>query len=378
MEFKLLLKKLNGSLSDKEQQIFDEWYKASYRHRTYFKRVQKNYYKEVDLIDAEKAYQKLTRKMHQRAKRPVWSYAAAVIILLLGFSVLFLTDQNILSDTPPDKSMQISAKIIALPGTDKAVLTLENGQKIALEKGKNIHLSGRRVQGGQLVYDKGMKAKAVKWNYITIPRGGKFHLKLSDGTQVQLNAESQLKYPVQFLQGQARRVELIYGEAFFEAASAQQNGGMPFKVSTSMQQVEVLGTKFNIKAYKDESFIATTLLEGKVAITDGINKQILKPNEQAYYDKETQTMTITQVNVYDVLAWIKGMFRFNNESLADLAKVLSRWYNIDIVIENEPLKAVRFNGVLSKNQNLKEILNAINKTCPILYSKEGQKVILRQ
>ncbi len=377
MEFKLILKKINGSLSEEEQKIFEDWYASSRRHRVYFKRVQKNYYKEIDQLDIERAWERIVRRIDRRVRRKknLVQYAAAAAIFIGILGGYFLSKEDFLLFSHKHSFTQG----IALPGTDKAVLTLENGRQIALEKGKNVALPERKVKNGQLTYNKNNKttASSLKWNIITTPRGGQFHLKLADGTKVQLNAESKLKYPVQFLKEQPRRVELLYGEAYFEVTPAKQNGGMPFKVRTSGYKVAVLGTKFNIKAYKDEPVIMTTLIEGKVIITDGRVQKELIPKEQACYERNSKTTTIEKVDTYDVLSWRRGEFSFNNKPLAEIVKVLSRWYNVDIVIENERLKKTKFNGVLSREQVLENILETINNTTPIRYSMKGGTLIIR-
>jgi len=381
MEFKLIVKKLNGNLSAKEQQIFDEWYASSRRHRVYFKRVEKNYYQEINSIDAEKAWEKLARKIKFELKRTIWRRryatavaAAAIIIAVLGGSFLRKKGNSIFSHKHPHNQK------IALPGTDKAFLTLESGQQVALKKGDKLDLPQRKVEDGQLTYDKNSKSAEsvnIKWNIITVSRGGQFHLKLADGTQVYLNAETKLKYPVHFLREKPREVHLLYGEAYFEVTSAKKNGGMPFKVYTPGKQVvEVWGTRFNLKAYKDEPVMITTLIEGKVTLKDGMNQQKLIPNEQAYYTKGSGAITVKKVNTYDALSWRRGEFSFNDEPLAEIVKVLSRWYDIDIVIKNDQLRNTRFNGVLSKDQVLKNILETINKTTPIHYSVINRKLII--
>ena len=100
---------------------------------------------------------------------------------------------------------------------------------------------------------------------------------MSDGTQVWLNSESQLKYPVNFIKGQTRQVELVYGEAYFDVSPSVEHNGAKFKVFNQSQEVEVLGTEFNVKAYKDETNIYTTLVEGRVVIDNGALKQSLLP-----------------------------------------------------------------------------------------------------
>src|SRR6185436_9495066 len=135
--------------------------------------------------------------------------------------------------------------------------------------------------------------------------------------------------------------------------------GSKFKVKTAMQNVEVIGTEFNIKAYRDETAIYTTLVEGKVAVSNASNKEILAPNEQSRISKSDDRIAISEVDVYNEISWRKGLFVFKGMPLKDIARVLSRWYDVDIEFADPALGNVRFNGVLNKNQKLEDILTTI-------------------
>jgi transmembrane sensor len=242
-------------------------------------------------------------------------------------------------------------------------LTLENGSNITLEKGKNYRAENLKSNGEELVYQpKNITKAQIKYNYLTIPRGGQFYVQLSDGTKIWLNSESQLKYPISFIGGETRQVELVYGEAYFEVSPSTNHNGSKFKVLTSMQEVEVLGTEFNIKAYKDETNIYTTLAEGKVVIRNGFSSQNLIPTQQSNLNLKNNTITISAVDVYSETSWKKGLFSFKSTELKEIMIVLSRWYDVNFVFSNAKIENIKFNGVLSKNQTIKEILTTIKDT----------------
>ena len=194
---------------------------------------------------------------------------------------------------------------------------------------------------------------------MTISRGEQFVLKLSDGTQVWLNSETKLKYPVSFINGEDRKVELVYGEAYFDVSPSTEHNGSRFKVFNQFQEVEVLGTQFNIKAYKDESKIFTTLVEGKVSIDVNGKKQNLIPSEQSVLNIRNSDININKVNVYNEMSWKEGVFVFKDKTLYEIMKVISRWYDIDFVFEDKEVGNTTFNGKLLKSQTLEEILNFI-------------------
>lgn len=299
-----------------------------------------------------------------------FALAASVVILI---SISLLVNKN--DSIKGNKSMVVN-KAIEI-GSNKATLTLGNGSVITLGNGNTYSEGNIKSNGEELVYNSNNKSEITS-NFLTIPRGGHFFVQLSDGTKVWLNSESQLKYPVAFVDGKTRQVELIYGEAYFEVSPSTKHKGSRFKVKTQMQNVEVMGTEFNVKAYKGEANIYTTLIKGKVAISNATTKQILAPNQQSNLNLKNNSINITTVDVYSEISWKKGLFVFKGMSLKEISKVLSRWYDVDIEFAEAALENVKFNGVLNKNQNIEEILTTIKNTNFInAYEIKNNKIILK-
>ena len=279
------------------------------------------------------------------------------------------------SNTPLEVTPRIVNTIV--PGKDKATLTLEDGSLISLEKGASFKTKNAKSNGEQIVYQNAKSNPSViKYNYLTIPRGGQFFIKLSDGTQVSLNSESQLKYPVHFIEGETREVELVYGEAYFDVSPSTNHKGAKFKVLNNTQEIEVLGTEFNIKAYKDEVNIYTTLVEGKVAINTPNLKQLLIPNQQSILDTQNNTLSVITVDVLEAISWKEGVFSFINKPLKDIMKVLSRWYDVDIIFDNKELESAEFIGTLNKNQSIDEVLSIMKSFSLNNYEIKGDTIIL--
>ncbi len=306
-------------------------------------------------------------------KLVIWKYAvAASIALLFSLGFLFEIKNNATKNTPTITSNTIET------GTQKAILTLGNGSQIALGKGKFYQTKQVNSNGEKLVYTNRNNSTAVTYNYLTIPRGGQFFVQLSDGTKIWLNSESQLKYPVAFAEGKTRNVELVYGEAYFEVSPSTAHKGARFKVLNKMQEVEVLGTQFNIKAYKDETTIYTTLVEGKVAISTANTKEHLVPNQQAHLNIKNYSLSIRKVDVYNEISWKKGVFSFERKPLKDIMIVLSRWYDVDVVFENKSLESAKFIGILGKDQPIEDILTTIKATNIINnYKIEGKTITIK-
>jgi hypothetical protein len=284
-----------------------------------------------------------------------WKYAAAASILIIVSLTVFLN-----KETKTQFIQPIITNTIVEPGTDKATLTLGDGSQIALEKGKSFQNQNINSNGKEIIYKSGKGEKAeIEYNYLTIPRGGQFYIKLSDGTQVWLNSESQLKFPVNFIEGKTRQVELVYGEAYFDVSPSTAHKGSKFRVLNKYQDIEVIGTEFNIKAYKNEANIYTTLVEGVVSVNTLETNQILQPSQQANLNLNSSTMGVSTVNIYNEISWKDGVFSFRRKSLEEIMKVLSRWYDIDVQFVNPKLKSAGFNGVLGKEQNIVDILESI-------------------
>ncbi|MDO5980813.1 FecR family protein [Flavivirga spongiicola] len=314
-------------------------------------------------------------KRGKRSKHSIWKYAAAAVVIGI-LSTSYLLRDNLFNN--PQEEIPIIVNNTIQTGTDKAILTLEDGSIVELQKGKNFKTTNVESNGEEIIYASSKRnTKEIVHNYLTIPRGGQFFIELSDGTKVWLNSETQLKYPVAFNHGKTRQVELIYGEAYFDVSPSTEHGGAKFKVFNKSQEIEVLGTEFNIKAYKDETNIYTTLVEGKVDVSIDNRKQSLIPTQQLNLNLNTNTTIVKKIDVYGEISWKEGVFSFENKPLKDMMKVLSRWYDVDIIIKNKLIENEEFVGVLRKNQSLEKILISIKNSGVIKnFEIADKKVVL--
>tara|TARA_R110000764_G_scaffold103065_1_gene188683 strand:- start:21528 stop:22697 length:1170 start_codon:yes stop_codon:yes gene_type:complete len=362
----LIIKFLTRQASAAELDMLAVWLQDARNQHLFNDYIQTNYAIEHEMrqFDANNLKNRLQQLMDEEIKavklkkiRKIISYAAAAVVTGLLVTGYFLKD-NIFSKTVETNTRIISNNINI--GSEKATLTLEDGTQVALEKGNTYQTPNASSNGEVIVYgaDKSDEAKEV-YNILTIPRGGQFHLVLSDGTAVWLNSESQLRYPVNFIRGQIRKVELVYGEGYFAVSPSTEHAGSKFIVSNQSQEIEVLGTEFNIKAYKEEANIYTTLVEGKVLINTTNSKRELEPSQQANLNLNDNSIAIATVNVYNEISWKDGVFSFRKKPLVEIMKVLSRWYDMDVNFENPELEKAGFNGVLGKDQNIEDILNTI-------------------
>ncbi|OOQ59569.1 FecR family protein [Mucilaginibacter pedocola] len=266
----------------------------------------------------------------------------------------------------------------ALPGGNKALLTLANGKTIVLDDAQNGTLAKqgativKKTADGQLIYNTSAIAAAnptPSINTIATPRGGQYQVILPDGSKVWLNAASSLRFPT-FFTGKTRQVE-ITGEAYFEVT---KNAAMPFKVKTGRADIEVLGTHFNVMAYDDESIMKTTLLEGAVSISSGSFSAKLKPGQQAQIKTNGQSKVVDDVDVDDETAWKNGIFQFRDANVGTILRQASRWYDVDVVYRGQ-LPKREFTGRISRNVKASELLNMLDYA-GIKLKIEGKNIVV--
>ena len=303
--------------------------------------------------------------------RQAWFRYASAAVLVITFSIL--TWMIIKPSGQQQTSSNATTPVPVIPaGTDKAVLQLADGKTIQLDStaGQILHDGNLNVNNnsGKLNYD-GVSSK-VEWHTLSTPRGGQYNLRLPDGTEVWLNAASSITFPNSFT-GNERQVK-ITGEAYFEVA---QQKDQPFKVDINGKaSVEVLGTHFNINAYTDEPYIATTLTEGAVKMTDRQQSAVLSPGQQARIN--TKGMNVLKNADTDlVLAWKNGLFRFEAASIEEVLRQLARWYDVDIVMEqNDP--DILFSGEINRNLTLMQALIVLDKM-GVRFSLQGRSLTVK-
>lgn len=320
----------------------------------------------------------LTAKIHRsRFHRLRWSAAAAVVLLLgaAGYVKWFYTPL-------PDKALvkTASAQEVVAPGTNRAVITLANGQAVYLDSAANGQLAIQsnirliKLANGQVSYEaiKNEKPATIQYNTLTNPRGSKvIDISLSDGTHVWLNAGSSVTFPVAFTNN--KREVTITGEAYFEVA---HNMRKPFTVKAREVMVDVLGTDFNIRAYADEPYVTSTLVQGAVRVSSQVvadnHSVLLQPGLQAV--RSDQTFITRKANLKQVLSWKNGLFAFEDMTLTEILREVSRWYDVDVEMLI-PAEEAHYGGVINRNSTLENILHMLEKNGGNHHFKiEGRKV----
>jgi transmembrane sensor len=294
---------------------------------------------------------------------------AASFVLIAGAAIFVLTASKTKRETSTAKVINIPINDVK-PASGKATLTLADGSTIDLENAGNGSIARQgnaqviKLSNGELQYkvvnNSNSGNSALEYNTMSTPRGGQYQLLLPDGSKVWLNAASSITYPVTFASNE-RRVT-ITGEAYFEVAKDKSK---PFRVSADDVNIEVLGTHFNVNAYKDEGPVKTTLLEGSVKI----NKQIMKPGE-AYMDGK-----IFLTNVEQDVAWKNGVFNFNDQNLSQIMLQLSRWYDLEVEFPSGVPKK-QYGGEIGRNLNLSQVLKGLENT-GVHLELQGRRLIVK-
>lgn len=311
-----------------------------------------------------------------------YSIAAAVALIAVTAGFFYLYRGN-----PGKKNMATLAMNDIPPGKNAAYLILSSGKRVVLtnlangaivkEAGVNI----TKTAAGQLIYTQTDNADqaANTFNTIETPKGGQYQVVLPDGSRLWLNAASSLKYPTSFTTLKTREVELT-GEAYFEVAKDKSK---PFIVKTAQQQVEVLGTHFNINAYADEPNVKTTLLEGSVhvsallAVGTGQKRVdgMLKPGQQSVLSRSG--IAVNDVETDEAVAWKNGQFMFTSEPISAIMRKVARWYNVDIAYQGD-IADKKFTGAVSRYSNVSELLQTLELTNRIHFKLNGRKITVSE
>lgn len=332
--------------------------------------------------EVDQSYLKLKNRIEssQEPSKPVfkmaWLKYAAAVFIVLGVAIFWVQTKS-----PERQQLSSSSAQEVVPGGNKAILTLSNGTKISLTdavKGllKNEDgISITKSADGEVVYSATNSENAsnrVVQHTIETPRGGEYEITLPDGSKAWLNAESSLKYPVRFA-GKERRVEMT-GEVYFEIV---KNRTMPFKVNSANQEIEVLGTHFNVNAYADEPVVRTTLLEGSVRVQVVPSSpeivRTLKPGEQSALT--AKGIEVKRVDTEETMAWRNGDFIFKSESLSSILRKVSRWYDVEVIYKIDA-NAIKFDGMVSRKRNIAAVLNMIESTGNVHFKLEGRRLIV--
>lgn len=374
---RLIARYLSDEIEEEEQAELTRWRNESSENERLFREICKEENIKQNMqkrqtFHTEDGWEGVQRKIQRHRFRHrilnICKYAAIFI-----FPVVVATVAIYKSGNEPQPLSQVEEQIV--PGGKKAVLILDNGEAIDLKSTSGVELKEKdgtviQVDSTVLNYQQAPARTSEKlaYNKVNVPRGGEYQLTLSDGSKVQLNSMSSIRFPVQFAQD-CRLVELE-GEAYFEVSKT----GQPFIVQTKGMKIEVLGTTFNISAYANEEY-QTTLVSGSVKVqTENGSNRILKPSEQACITPGSNQINVRNVDTAFYTSWIHGKINFKDQRLDDIMKTLARWYDMDVVYENEATKELRFGCYVNRYNEITPLVKLLEQTGRVTVTVEGKTI----
>ena len=314
----------------------------------------------MDRMDRERSWKVLERKLKRRDRvRMIRVMAAASVLLAVMIGTwLFL---------PVKQRTMVIPVAEVIPGNASVILHMADGKSVNLKNEEVLGLvekDGTEITkdtASTLVYHVNGKVTKSVLHTVEVPVGGEFDLTLADGTRVWLNSDTKFRFPTYF-SGETREV-YVEGEAYFAVSKDAEH---PFIVHTGGARVKVLGTEFNLCAYPEER-VVTTLAKGKVEVADGTCKVCLQPGEQAIYNKSVNNIEVRKVDVTLYSSWLKGVFEFENMSLREIGKQLSRWYGVIFEFDDVGTGDRRFTGGIKKYIPLYQSLDILEKTTNVMF-----------
>ena len=381
MDWRLIKRSFTSSLDEEDRQVLEAWLDESERHRQLYEEMKRfvarreNFQLDVETKKRFKQdFETRVDEAYRRRGRRVWlkvvSYAAMLALPII-VGMLLWTRQ------PVEEVVDYGIGPIE-HGVRKATLVLNDGKVLALDTsrmtlkeidGVTIHTNDQA-----LVYVDSLDDQDVNLqNRLITPKGGEYTIMLADGTKVWVNAATEIRYPVKFA-GKERRVRLE-GEAYFEVV---KNTEKPFIVEANGMEVKVYGTQFNVNTRRDDQ-IQTTLVEGSVSVKPkGLAEVMLKPNQQAVFNKLAGRVTVRDVDVLSYVAWQRGNCYFENKSIGEILDELSLWYDIQVFFVNNEVRNERFSGYLPRYEEINGLLSLIEKTSHVQFEIKGRVIIVRK
>ena len=376
---------LTGDLSEEEKVKLEDWIHGDSSRKRLFDEIceERNVARDLEVyerVNKESAWEKVVCrgniKLQHSSRRLGWyRWVAAVMLPLLLCGTLWLS----LREKKEVLVAKVTPEIEA--GTAHAVLLMGQGERIDLSmtSGDTVLNKGdvriRFDSSKSVTYEQvvGTPAK-VEYNTIIVPRKGDYQLILADGSKVYLNSESRLRFPTHF-EGKERRVYLE-GEGYFKVA---KDTTKPFVVETKEVDVRVLGTSFNVNAYASERAVRTTLVSGKVQVSNRTGKEVavLNPGQQTVW--QGGCFSTQEVDALAFTAWIDGKFYFEEgATLKKITEQLQRWYDLDFIFSSERGKQFVFAGMIKKEYTANEIFSMIEKTTRVKFNVRGRTIIVSE
>ena len=372
----MIYRKITGRATDDDKRQLQEWIAEDDANRRLIDELSdmrhlETEYRRRKMVNPERAMNDMYARIGGRRKSRSRTIAlrivemAAVAVLTLGIYTIYQKHWQ----AQPTPNLEAQASRI-VHGSTKATLTIDNGEA--------IELSDNSEKNRQLLAAANTSTTTAQPRQCELetPRGGEFKITLADSTEVWLNAASRLVYPESF--GDKERRVAVVGEAYFKVA---KDASRPFYVEADGEVIRVYGTEFNVNNYPEDSEVSTTLVSGSIALQQAMGngaELVLTPGRQALFEKASATTRVKNVDTEVVTSWREGRFVFEDQTLEQIMRTLSRWYNFEYEFSDSEVAQVVFMGSIPRYGSFDEVVEIFEKIGGIRLRQKGAKVVISE
>ncbi|MDR0766515.1 MAG: DUF4974 domain-containing protein [Odoribacteraceae bacterium] len=367
----IMLDTLSGAAGEEEHRRLREWLDASGSHRAGWQELCALWYSgSVGAGEAPgKAWEYILAR-HARGVRRRWILRGSVVASVALLLATFLLPRDV-AERSPDLSSWLGKRV---PG--RVELVLADGSRVALDRPaerweESVRVANDSAGVRYLASDEaetGERSPAL--HTLIVPRGGEYRATLSDGTVVELNSGTTLRFPARF--GGETREAWLSGEAYFRV----NGGGKPFTVHANRVTVTVTGTGFNVAAYPDDRATGVALATGSVEVRVGDRVERLSPGYRVEVDNETLETRVEKVDVAAIAAWKDGVLRFDDIPLEELMRRLERWYDVPFDFRGERLERSLFSGGFRRYEPLERVLHVLGEVNDAVFRVENDTIVI--
>lgn len=376
----LIAEYLSGELSPRQQERLDEWLNEDESHQTLFDSIcsKATIHAKYDTYredNSDSAFLKFAvrRRFHKfRYTIRIVGAVAAVLALMFGGWLFY--------QTPEDTTQTALLQTKIVPETkvaqaNKPLLKMYTGEELVIDSSGYVaeHIDENNLTQFDNQTESDSKP-AIKFNEMVVPSMCDFYFTMNDGTKVWMNANSSVRYPVTFANNE--RTIYVSGEVYLEVA---RDVNRPFFVEVEGMRIAVLGTSFNVRSYADEDEVSVTLVEGKVKATIQSKNYNLTPGKQLLLASDANgvaDVSIANIDVNDVTAWMKGYYVFKKSRLSEVAATLRNWYGIDIEFNTSKSRAIEYTGVINKNEPIEVFISRLREVSSVRSVRKDDKLYI--
>lgn len=371
----IIIKYLNAEASASEMDALEAWLETNENDKLFLEYVKVNYLIDVNTkhFDSKNLLEELSAVIREEKQKTIrlkthklMRYAAVFVLLI--FSSYFITNYVMNSDT----TNQTLNEVVLKSENGLVNVLNQNGESQIKSRGGNVLFE---KINNRLEYKSSEETNKLVYNTLTVPYGRQFSITLSDGTKVDLNAGTSIRFPVKFIEGQDRKVFIEYGEAFFDVAKDTEH---PFIVNNKTMDIRVLGTQFNVSAYPEDEQVSTVLVEGSVQLSEEsqADKATLKPGFKALWSDDNKSFQVSEADIELHTAWRTGKIVFKSVEFSQMIKKLERHYDVNIKSEDDQLNKDVIMATFEE-KNIEEVLNLIKEIHPIDYEINGRDIHIK-